>query len=203
VPEGRVRGKHGNCQSEAANADPLEVSHSGILIVLMSLGMLPIVIWQPWKPDRASDAEYAHIEFIRSEAELDCALSDEYWVIFVDVDWSIYPQLARDRIHELQEHWRSRKHPAGVSFYTLDLSETKELPNYLTQWLSRESQLAQIELSGMGEIIMLRKGVVVDVLPTCGFATEDLIKKTSVTFARYDTIRLLSSVNESSGIAPN
>ena len=169
-----------------------------ILIVLMCLGTLPIVIWQPWKPDRAFNEDYAHIESIRSEAELDCALGDEYCVIFVDVDWSIYPHLTRDRIHELQEHWRSRKHPAGVSFYTLDLSGTNELPNYLTHWLSSESQLAGIELSGIGEIIMLRKGVVVEVLPTYDIATDELIKKTSVAFARFDMIRLLSSVDDSS-----
>jgi hypothetical protein len=170
-----------------------------ILIVLMCLGAMPIAIWQPWKPDRAFDEDYTHIENIRSNAELNRAFSDEYCVIFIDVDWSIYPSLTRDRICELEEYWRSQNRPTGVSFYTLDLSRTKELPDHMTRWLSSEPQLAGIEMSGMGEIILLRRGVIIDVLPAYELASEELIKKTRFAFAQYDMIRLLSSFEGSSG----
>ena len=128
------------------------------------------------------DRDESPFVVIASEADMQAALSSKHAVIYAYVDWSPESVMAEDQFNSFARDWRRRFHGPRVNFYLLDLSRGPNAPKFATDWLATDKRLPTLMGSGMGEVVWLKSGALIDCHMACYKTVDELTERTEALF---------------------
>lgn len=111
---------------------------------------------------------------ISTADEMEVALSSPYAVIFANVDWSGTSQVSGSIVSDVAKRWRRNRNVPKVRFYSLDMTNAQTVcPDYIQRWIASDQRLSMWPITGSGEVVWIKNGVVVDAIPTALDHTAD------------------------------
>jgi hypothetical protein len=118
--------------------------------------------------------EPAKLREITTADELQQALRGERSLIFASCDWSLQSMTAKQELSRLALEWQASGGAPPTSFYLLDVTRAHDnrAPQHVLAWLASDRRLGRLAWTGAGEVVIVHRGVVVDVLAIGGISLE-------------------------------
>ncbi|MDB2687097.1 hypothetical protein N9Y42_07775 [Mariniblastus sp.] len=160
--------------------------HYLLATLIFTAVLVTFIFFQRNESTTLTDGEVEPLspKLIASRSDMSDAVTSQYSIVFADVDWSSYAKMARKIVDEFAFNWQESENQPDISFFIIALTNAQsDAPDYVQRWLDSDPRLAELEVRGSGDVVWLKDGNVLQLMPAYDATPTKLTSETLSLFA--------------------